>query len=311
MNEEIEELQKILREDPYNFQARRTLSIELLDAGFNEEAKKNLLYLVRTFPDNAELLYNLGIAYEKLKQFDKAENAYIRAIEISPETDFFYNLGIAFMEQEKYDEAIPVFHKVIEVEPNDSNCFFNLALCHFKKGEFHIALEHFQKTVRLNDKDLFAHFYIGNIFKDAGINDLAIEKFNKVLALSPDYSWAHYNLGAIAYETGDTENAIYYLKNTVKYNPHDINAYNVLTKIYIKQERFVEAFDLLGEGLDANHLNADLYYNYAQIFRFQGDMEKYRETLKIVIQNHTSLTYPFNAVKKELKAVNAQLGEQE
>ena len=73
MSDEIEELQAILREDPYNFQARRTLSIALLDNGFNQEAKQNLLYLVRTFPDNAELLYNLGIAYEKLGEFEKAK----------------------------------------------------------------------------------------------------------------------------------------------------------------------------------------------------------------------------------------------
>ena len=142
--ETIEDLQALLREDPYDFQARRTLSVLLLDNGFNEEAKKNLLYLVRTFPDNAELLYNLGIAYEKLKQYEKAENAYIRAIELSPETDFFYNLGITFLEQKKYEHAIPVFQKVIEVEPEDSNTLFNLGLCYFKTKEYLMALEYFQ-----------------------------------------------------------------------------------------------------------------------------------------------------------------------
>ena len=70
MDNEIEELQAILREDPYNCQARRTLSLALLDNGFNKEAKKNLLYLVRTFPENAELHYNLGIACEKLFEYE-------------------------------------------------------------------------------------------------------------------------------------------------------------------------------------------------------------------------------------------------
>ena len=124
MNKTIEELQQTLQNDPYDFQTRRTLSIALLNEGFVEEAKTNLIYLVQTFPENAELLYNLGIAYERLKQFGKAQNAYIRAIELSPETDFFYNLGIAFMEDNKFDEAIPVFEKVVEVEPEDSNSFF-------------------------------------------------------------------------------------------------------------------------------------------------------------------------------------------
>ncbi len=311
MPETIQELQQILRDDPYNFQARRSLSIALLDAGFNEEAKKNLLYLVRTFPDNAELLYNLGIAYEKLKQYEKAENAYIRAIELSPETDFFYNLGITFMEEEKYDMAIPVFEKVIEVEPDDSNTMFNLGLCYFKTKTPDMALEYFQKTVELNDSDIYAHFYMGNLFKEEGLLDLAIEKFNKVLTLSPDYSWAYFNLGSIAYETGDTENAVFYLKNTIKYNPHDIEAYKILNKIYIKQERYLEAQDLIKEALESMPLNGDLYYNYAQIFKCQGDMEKYYNALKVAVTNNATLTYPFESVQKELKKVGEYIRENE
>ena len=309
MAEEIEDLQAILREDPYNFQARRTLSIALLDAGFNEEAKKNLLYLIRSFPDNAELLYNLGIAYEKLKQFEKAENAYIRAIEISPETDFFYNLGITFIEEEKYEEAIPVFKKVLEAEPDDSNSYFNLGLCYFKTREFDSALENFQKTIELNDSDLYAHFYIGNIFKEEGLLELAVEQFNKVLSLSPDYSWAYFNLGSIAYEMGETENAIFYLKSTIQYNHLDLEAYKILNKIYLKQERYMEATDLIKDAMEAIPQNGDLYYNYAQIFKSQGDIEKWQKALAETIKNHKTLTYPFDGVKKELKEANAILKE--
>ena len=128
MSEEIEELQAILRDDPYNFQARRTLSIVLLDNGFNEEAKQNLLYLVRTFPDNAELLYNLGIAYEKLGEYEKAERAYLRAIVISPETDFYYNLGLTYIEMKEWGKAIVALKHVVDVDTDDSNTFFNLLL---------------------------------------------------------------------------------------------------------------------------------------------------------------------------------------
>ena len=43
--DKIEELQGLLREDVNNFQARRELAVLLMDAGFNEESLKNLLYL--------------------------------------------------------------------------------------------------------------------------------------------------------------------------------------------------------------------------------------------------------------------------
>lgn len=309
MNKTIEELQQILQNDPYDFQTRRTLSIALLNEGFVEEAKTNLIYLVQTFPENAELLYNLGIAYERLKQFEKAQNAYIRAIELSPETDFFYNLGVAFMEDNKFDEAIPVFEKVVEVEPEDSNSFFNIGLCYFRKKEYKQALEYFQKTIFLNKDDLYAHFYLGNIYKVLKLYDMARDEFNKVLNLSPDYSWAYFNLGSIAYELGDTENAIYYLKNTLKYNPLDIDAINILSKILIKQERYMEVEEILGEASENNPDNGDIYYNYAQVYKRQENLENYQSLLKLAVQNYETLTYPFEGVKKELKRINKIIGD--
>ena len=66
MTKEIESLQKLLKKDPSNFQARRELSILLADNGFNEEALTNLEFLTKYFPEDSELFYNLGILYEKL-----------------------------------------------------------------------------------------------------------------------------------------------------------------------------------------------------------------------------------------------------
>ena len=61
MDNDIESLQNILKEDPSNFQARRELSILLLNNGFNEEAEGNLRYLIKYFPSDAELYYNIRI----------------------------------------------------------------------------------------------------------------------------------------------------------------------------------------------------------------------------------------------------------
>ena len=60
MGNDIESLQNILKNDPSNFQARRELSILLVNNGFNEEAEGNLKYLLKYFPQDAEIYYNLG-----------------------------------------------------------------------------------------------------------------------------------------------------------------------------------------------------------------------------------------------------------
>ena len=131
MEIEIKNLQTVLQEDPSNFQARRELSFLLVQNGFNEEALSNLLYLAKYFPEDAELQYNLGILYEKLKDFESAELAYKKAIEISPQEDFYYNLGEVLVSLQKWDEAIETFKTVIKTDANDGNCYFNIGLFNF------------------------------------------------------------------------------------------------------------------------------------------------------------------------------------
>ena len=158
MEQEIESLQSILQEDPSNFQARRELSILLANNGFNEEALSNLLYLLKYFPDDADLLYNIGILYEKLKDFENAKSSYLKAIEIAPQEDFYYNLGEVLVSLEEWDSAIDAFKTVLKTDSKDGNCYFNLGLCYLKKDEKNLATDFFQQAVTLNPQDIFAHF---------------------------------------------------------------------------------------------------------------------------------------------------------
>lgn len=307
MSDEIEELQAILQNDPYNFQARRTLSIALLDNGFNLEAKQNLLYLVRTFPDNAELLYNLGIAYEKLGEFEKAERAYLRAIVISPENDFYYNLGITYIEMKEWGKAIVALKHVVDTEQDDSNTFFNLGLCFFNQEEYDVAIPYFQRTIELNPQDIFAHFYLGNIYKELGQADMAIQEYQAVLEITPDYSWAYFNIGSIAYEMGNTEAALQYLMQTVIHNPHDIQAYLIMVQIYITQMRMQEAMDVIQHALEGHPANGDLLYTLSQIFKLNGDTGNYFKYLESAIDNRGSLTFPFENIQREYAKLKAEI----
>lgn len=309
MSDEIEELQEILRNDPYNFQARRTLSIVLLDNGFNKEAKQHLLYLVRTFPENAELLYNLGIAYEKLGEFEKAERAYLRAIVISPETDFYYNLGLTYIEMEEYGKAIVALKHVVEIDTDDANTFFNIGLCFFRKEEYEVALEYFQKASELNKEDIFAHFYTANIYEILGQRDMALQEYQTVLSIAPDYSWAYYNMGAIAYEEGNTEAALQYLMKTLMYNHHDIKAIILMVQIYISQLRYTEAMDTIMPSLEANPQNGDLLYTLSQIYKLREDYENYEKALASAITNRQTLTFPLDKVQAEYSKIKAKMDE--
>ena len=109
--DKIEELFETVKNDPGNFQAVRELSVALLDSGYNEEALKQLVYLVGIFPEDSRLYFNIGYTFEKLKMNQKAEYSYRKAIELSPdEPDYYYNLGYLLMrENRKTKEAVDCF----------------------------------------------------------------------------------------------------------------------------------------------------------------------------------------------------------
>ena len=299
--EEIKELQRILKEDSSNFQARRRLAVLLLDNGFNEEALKQFLFLIGIFPSDASLYYNLGIVYEKLKKLDFAEQAYIKAIEISPkEADFYYNLGLVYIDKGQYDKAIEAFNKVIETDADDSNCYFNLGLCYTKKNERETAISFFKKAIELNGMDVFAHFYLGNHYKELNQNDLAIKEYKKVIELCPDYSWAYFNLGSINFEEGDFDLAMANLKKTIELNPRDIPAYKTYSKLLIKIDLVEDAQHLIENAIKDNVYEADLYYILAQIYKLQNNLERYEKALKLALKNYQTLSYSPKLVKKEL-----------
>ena len=180
--DKIEELQQILQNEQTNFQARRELAVLLLDSNYPQEALQHLLYLSKIFSDDGGIFYNIGIAYEKLKNFAKAEEAYEKAVELEPEEiDACYNLGLVYTDRRKFEKAIDCFEKVLEKESDDSNAYFSIGLCYFKQGKFDAAKYYFQRTIDLNDEDIYAHFYMGNILKEQGDIIGAIEKFYKVL----------------------------------------------------------------------------------------------------------------------------------
>lgn len=299
--DKIEELQSILKEDQANFQARRRLGILLLDSGFAEEALKHFIYLSKIFPEDSGIYYNLGIVYEKLKNLDKAETAYLKAIEFSPEEiDSHYNLGLVYIDKKEYEKAVDCFENVLAKDNNDSNSYFSIGLCYFKEGKLDGAKYYFERTININDEDIYAHFYLGNIHKEQGNIEEAEKEFNKVLEISPDYSWAYFNLAVIDYERGDLRSSIEKLEKTLEYNPKDTEAYKIYTKILSKEGLYDDALAIINQALGICGAGGDLYYIAAQVNKLKNNREDYVKCMNNALKYNTTLSVSPKLVKKEL-----------
>jgi len=76
-----------------------------------------------THKEKLALTYNLGCIYKASQKYSKAETAFLKALEISPDdSSVHYNLGILYDDNlDKDDKARYHYERFIELDPSDSD----------------------------------------------------------------------------------------------------------------------------------------------------------------------------------------------
>lgn len=84
--------------------------------------------LVKEKPGGYEAWLNLGVAYEALGQYSKAQDAYLKAIAANANnTVAWNNLAGLYIRDMQYDKAKDAFLKLLEFDPTDIGTYLNLA----------------------------------------------------------------------------------------------------------------------------------------------------------------------------------------
>ena len=108
--------------------ALRNLSRVLGWAGKTDEAYNLALEAVQLAPEDAETLFQAGIAYEGAGQLDQAEQHYRQAGKLDPDYEAVYlNLGVVLGKLERYEEAKAEFLVGLRRTPDSPALLNNLA----------------------------------------------------------------------------------------------------------------------------------------------------------------------------------------
>ena len=77
-------------------------------------------------PKSAMAYINRGVAYAKLKQYEKAIADFTRAIELDPKSASVYiRRGYAYVQLNQYDKAITDYNRAIELDPKSAKAYNN------------------------------------------------------------------------------------------------------------------------------------------------------------------------------------------
>lgn len=124
------------------------------------ETLQELQKLKEKYPDKAIIYEKIAWIYAKERQFDKAIQNYLKAIELNPDSYAAYNnLGnIMFYIDRK--KAIEYYLKSIEINPRQVDARLNLGITYYLEGKLDLASEQFNEVLKIDPKNEKAIVYL-------------------------------------------------------------------------------------------------------------------------------------------------------
>ncbi len=170
---------------------------ELIKTGENDKAVSVLNEALKLFSDSRVIYYDLGTAYNKSGDKEKAIEYYKKALEVEPsfspaKSDIatcMNNLAAEHIKNKSWEKSIELCKQALEWDPNCWEAQKNIesaSLCLAKEkydsGSIDEAIAYYKAVLEINPNNIDAHNGLGNALYKKELYDDAINHFNIALA---------------------------------------------------------------------------------------------------------------------------------
>ena len=172
--EALAKLKDLIAREPKNFDAIVTLgNIYRSNEDFANAAKTydDAIALIQGADEGRWRVYYFdGIAHERLKQWDIAEQRFRRALELSPnEASVLNYLGYSMIEKNiNLTEALGMVKKAVELKPNDGYIIDSLGWAYYQLGDYEQAVANIERAVELLPADPTIADHLGDAYWRVG-----------------------------------------------------------------------------------------------------------------------------------------------
>lgn len=265
----------ILKEEPTNEEALYKICFWTDFTGRNEESIRLHLKIIDEHPYNELAWFNLAAAYQGLKLYEKAIDAYHYAIAIDEKFDYAYrNIGDAYIRLRKYREAIEALEKVLELSKPEEVIYEAIGHCYDHLKNYAQARFHYRKASHLNPDDSKLFYKIACTYYNEGQWNSAIKQLESALKIHR--LQAEYNLlmGECKLQMNEIKEAVQYLSTAVRVRPKNVSGWEALIRCLYAAGFFTEARQQALAALShTNNKAVFLYYLSAVLFAMNKSKE--------------------------------------
>lgn len=237
----------------------------------------------------AQLLHALGDRNKALKSLKKA----LRILPENKRLRLQYARFLSEIDLEKSRQQMVILSRQY---PDDSNIAFSLGLANKELGFIDEARLIFQFLARSNRRAGDAHFQLGDIAEREGKPEEAVYQYRQVrngqnlLAAaqrSAEILSDHNNLAAAREQLATLRDNYPALRDSL---------FQIEAELLLRQDRFVEAYDLLTTALTGDPENGNLRYARSIVSAHQKDLAAVEEDLQAILAQDADNPTALNAL---------------
>jgi len=281
---------------PGTFEILFDLGKAYLRSGNDEKAKEVLDRALKLSPDSAEALYLLAEARSNEGQDLDALDLLVRVRKLAPRnTDAILLMARLSMKHAFYGDAIPLLEDGLKVDPQRPDLLAALGESYFVSGKVDQALPTFETLLRV-DPSSRSYAFLGVCYRHLGRFEEAGKYLRQGLQLNPRDVPCLFNLGYIASRQGQYELGEKYLRQVLEIDPNYVEALLELGNLKMHQGNFQEAVSLLRKCAQLNPQAGPVYYRLAAAERTLHQTEAADRDLKVfqtLSKNPAPQPYPF------------------
>jgi tetratricopeptide (TPR) repeat protein len=147
-------------------------------------------------PTCFDCYYSIGTAYLSKKDYEKAEAAFKKTIELKPDYAEAYNgLAAVYNAQQKFDDAKAMGDKAAALSAasgggEGADTLYNEGVIAWNAGKIDDATKFFEDAIKMDPDHANSHYQLGMARVNAGKLDDASTEFTAYLKLAPDGEYA-------------------------------------------------------------------------------------------------------------------------
>jgi len=264
--------------------------------GDNEKALDVLGRALKLSPNSVETLYLIAQIYSDANKDLDALELLVKAHKLAPrDTDVIFLMARLSMKQSFYEDAIPLLEEGLKVDPNRPKLLAALGESYFMAGKVDNAKDTFQTLIQV-DPSARSYAFMALCYRHQGRFDEAVKYLEQGLKADPHDVSCLYNMGYIASRQGQYDLGEKWLKQALDIDPNYAEALLELAELKMHQKKFEEAVPLLRKCAQLDPHPAPVYYRLQAAERNLHQTEAAERDLKIfqtLSRDPNPLPFPF------------------